>query len=296
MSTTSQKKKSISSSEKTKKKALAVIKPEQAVEAVEVSSYMPAVKHTPDQLIAMGIEKGMTIDVLERLSALQKEWLDRQAKSAFLQSMTDFQSEVPVIPKGRKVEFESKKDTTRTVKYNYAELDKIDAIIKPFKKKFGLSTDWKYEHFKGDDGKPMIRVTCVVSHVGGHSESTTMEGEHDDSGLKNSIQQRGSTITFLQRYTLIGALGLTTANTDNDGRTYADRQPEKEKVKGTVDKPEMSVEQFNKAIVRINKGEDILATCKAQFTLTEKQKAGLDAADEARIAKANKKEEEKTNS
>ena len=40
----------------------------------------------------------------------------------------------------------------------------------------------------------------------------------DTSGKKNEIQSRGSTITYLQRYTLIGALGLTTADEDIDAR------------------------------------------------------------------------------
>ena len=45
-----------------------------------------------------------------------------------------------------------------------------------------------------------------------------MESGLDTSGAKNDIQQKGSTQTYLQRYTLIGALGLTTADEDNDGK------------------------------------------------------------------------------
>jgi uncharacterized protein (DUF3820 family) len=51
----------------------------------------------------------------------------------------------------------------------------------------------------------------------GHSESTTLSAAKDGSGNKNDIQARGSAATYLQRYTLIGALGLTTANEDVDG-------------------------------------------------------------------------------
>jgi hypothetical protein len=35
---------------------------------------------------------------------------------------------------------------------------------------------------------------------------------------KNPIQARGSAIDYMKRYTLIGALGITTADTDIDGR------------------------------------------------------------------------------
>jgi hypothetical protein len=44
-----------------------------------------------------------------------------------------------------------------------------------------------------------------------------MEGGLDNSGAKNDIQQKGSTHTYLQRYTLIGVLGLSTSDDDKDG-------------------------------------------------------------------------------
>lgn len=59
---------------------------------------------------------------------------------------------------------------------------------------------------------------CIISHVDGHDESTTMSAEADTSGNKNAIQSRGSSVTYLQRYTLIGALGISTADEDVDGQ------------------------------------------------------------------------------
>src|SRR5690606_5500273 len=41
----------------------------------------------------------------------------------------------------------------------------------------------------------------------------------DSSGSKNAIQAIGSTLTYLQRYTLIQALGLA-ASDDDDGQTH----------------------------------------------------------------------------
>ena len=67
-----------------------------------------------------------------------------------------------------------------------------------------------------------MRVTCFISHRDGHTEQTSMEAGKDDSGAKNNIQQKGSTQTYLQRYTLIGALGLSTAEGDNDGNNGTD--------------------------------------------------------------------------
>jgi hypothetical protein len=46
-----------------------------------------------------------------------------------------------------------------------------------------------------------------------------MSAGADSTGNKNNIQSIGSTRTYLQRYTLVGALGLSTADEDNDGKT-----------------------------------------------------------------------------
>ena len=61
-------------------------------------------------------------------------------------------------------------------------------------------------------------MTCILSHRDGHSEETTLSAGRDDSGNKNSIQAVGSTVTFLQRYTLKAALGLAAAE-DDDGKS-----------------------------------------------------------------------------
>ena len=64
-----------------------------------------------------------------------------------------------------------------------------------------------------------MHVTCIVAHRDGHFEETTLSAGHDQSGNKNSIQAVGSTITYLQRYTLKAALGLA-ASDDDDGRSH----------------------------------------------------------------------------
>ena len=50
------------------------------------------------------------------------------------------------------------------------------------------------------------------------SEACSMPGTPDMSGNKNALQQAASAVTYLRRYTLTGALGIATADTDIDGR------------------------------------------------------------------------------
>ena len=52
----------------------------------------------------------------------------------------------------------------------------------------------------------------MISHV------ITMAAGPDGSGGKNAIQAIGSTVSYLERYTLLAATGLATEDQDDDGR------------------------------------------------------------------------------
>ena len=60
-------------------------------------------------------------------------------------------------------------------------------------------------------------MTCVITHVQGHSESVSLQAGLDQSGGKNNIQSLGSTVTYLQRYTLFSATGMAAKGIDDDG-------------------------------------------------------------------------------
>jgi hypothetical protein len=162
--------------------------------------------NTPDQLLAMAINKDLDIDKLSRLMDMQREYNADLARKAFFHSLTEFQSKSPELRKTKKVSF-------GTTEYFYAPLSDIARQIKDTCKACDLSYRWEIE-----DTKEELKVTCIITHSSGHSEKTTMTASPDESGKKNAIQARGSAIEYMKRYTLIGALGLTTADTDIDGR------------------------------------------------------------------------------
>lgn len=159
----------------------------------------------PAQLLTLAVDKDLDISKLERLMELQKAWQIDQARKAFFSSLAKFQSEVPEIRKSKAVAFNE-------VRYNYAPLADVVRQIKDTCRDCGLSYRWEIK-----DTKEEIAVTCLVTHTDGHMEQTTMTANPDDSGKKNKIQQRGSSIEYLKRYTLIGALGLSTTDSDVDG-------------------------------------------------------------------------------
>lgn len=158
---------------------------------------------TPAHLLQVAVEQGADLDKLEKLMDLQDRYNAEQARRSFLEAFTHFQSIVPAIKK-------------RKQGHNcmYAPLGDIAEQIKTPLFECGLS--YRFEQAQSSSGA--IQITCIVSHVDGHSQSNAMTSFADESGKKNPIQSIASTVSYLQRYTLIGALGISTADEDIDGR------------------------------------------------------------------------------
>lgn len=175
------------------------------------------VKHetTPASLIEIALQKDADISQLKELMDLQERWEKKEARKKFYEALATFQSKVPPLSKNKTASINSQKGA---FKYKYADLGYITQQIKHLLLECGLSYRWAFQENLGQ-----LKVTCYVSHSDGHTEETSMEAGADTSGYKNDIQQKGSTQTYLQRYTLIGALGLSTADDDSDGKG---RQPE----------------------------------------------------------------------
>jgi len=163
---------------------------------------------TPMQMINNAMEKGVDADTLGKMMDLQERHEANQAKKAYVQAMNEFSANRPKILKDKEVNYNTTKGNTN---YKHASLDGIIQAITPALVKFGLSYNWITKQENN-----LIAVTCKVTHIDGHSESTSMSAGADQSGGKNSIQAVGSTTSYLQRYTLCSILGLA-ASDDDDG-------------------------------------------------------------------------------
>lgn len=166
---------------------------------------------TPLELISQAINANLDIDKLERLLAMKERWDKEQARKGFFEALVEFQDECPELRKTKKVSFATSKGNT--TEYHYAPLADIDRQIKPVLKKCGFTKRWEITDVNGK-----AKVKCLITHTNGHTEFTEMEAPNDTSGSKNEIQAKGSAIEYMKRYTLIGALGLTTADSDIDAR------------------------------------------------------------------------------
>lgn len=195
---------------------------------------------TPSTLLEKAIEKGADIAQLKELMDLQERWEKKEAKKAFFDALSLFQTKVPLLKKSKTANIKSDKGS---FSYRYSDLGSITNTIKHILLECGLSYRWE---FKEEGGK--MTVTCLVSHRDGHTETTFMEAGLDSSGSKNAIQQKGSTHTYLQRYTLIGALGLSTADEDNDGKSHSKAEQKEMSEDEILDQWQQAVNQVKSRI------------------------------------------------
>lgn len=172
---------------------------------------------TPAHLLNIAIEKGADLDKLEKLMDLQMRWEQSNARKAYHEAMAQFKANPPEIEKDKKVAYGN-------TKYNHASLSNVTAKINSELSKYGLSASWTTT--QTDKG---VTVTCKISHVMGHSEETSLTAGLDKSGAKNDIQALGSTISYLERYTILALTGLATSEMDDDGQGTIEYITDKQK-------------------------------------------------------------------
>lgn len=175
----------------------------------EVVSVTP----TPADLVRYAMERSdVDLDRLERLMDMQLKWEANQARKAFTDAMAEFKKNPPTIYKDKHVEFRTDKGVTA---YDHATIGNVVEKIVSALAEHGFSHRWVPNRSEGG----MISITCVITHRAGHSEETTLEAGLDQSGGKNNIQAMISTKSYLERHSLLAAVGLATRDTpDDDGR------------------------------------------------------------------------------
>ena len=186
-----------------------------AVERIEPRSTAMAAT-TPMEMLAVAVSNGDTA-LAEKLMDLGERWDRTQARKAFDNAIAAAKAEIPTIRKNREVDFTSAKGRTN---YRHEDLAEIARTVDPILARHGLSYRFRTSSIPNEP----VSVTCVVSHRDGHSEENTLSAGRDESGNKNSIQAVGSTVTYLQRYTLKASLGLA-ASQDDDAAKADDSGP-----------------------------------------------------------------------
>lgn len=166
---------------------------------------------TIEQTLAVAVERGMTGDGIDKLAQVYEREMARRARRAFIDALRSFREECPPILKNRAPE---------GAKFRYADLEEITKIVDPILFRNGLAYRWDTEM---QDDRTV--VTCHLSHVDGHTESSHFSCLGSGTKAMNSMQIAASAVTYGRRYSLTGAIGIT-VDTDDDGRrAVANPQP-----------------------------------------------------------------------
>lgn len=173
--------------------------------AIQTEAPPPAVVSESAAIISM-IERAArdpSVDVskFERLMEMSERVEAKAAMRAFNAAVANVKAEVGTIVRNKKGHNDKK----------YADFNAIASVVDPV-----LSANGLFYRFRTAQSD-RVSVTCILSHRDGHCEESTLTGAPDVSGNKNAIQAIGSTLTYLQRYTLIQSLGIAVAD-DDDGK------------------------------------------------------------------------------
>jgi hypothetical protein len=189
---------------------------------------------TPLGLLQMAVQQKANVDQLTKLFELHERWQAGQACQAFHAAMAKFKQRPPKILK-------NKHSILDGMEYDHATLDHVTEAITESLSAVGITHRWVVSQ------SHEIAVTCALTHEMGHREETTLSALPDTSGNKNSIQAIGSTVTYLERYTLLAATGMAAAGTDNDGRSADEEQ-----------KPKISEARLLEGLTSIKEAPDLV--------------------------------------
>jgi hypothetical protein len=155
-------------------------------------------------------QREIRVDLLQLLLDRQERAEAREAERQYRAAMNAAQAEIlPIV-----------KNTPNTATGSfYAQLEAVDAIIRPIYVKHGFSLSF-------DQVAPLqpgfVRIECRCAHIGGHVEVFGREAPPDTLGpkgnpVKTPLHGVASADTFLKRYITVGIFNVVLKGMDKDG-------------------------------------------------------------------------------
>jgi hypothetical protein len=177
----------------------------QKIEPQEAALSVDPMVHMIERMV---MDPNASIEKLERMLEMKERLEAQRAKRAFDAAIAEAKSAIPPILKDGRVDYTNKEG--KRTSFDHETLHGIAKVVDPILSQHGLSYRYRSEQREGQ-----LHVTCIVAHRDGYAEETTLSGSPDTSGSKNNYQAVGSAATYLQRYTLKLALGLSAAKDDD---------------------------------------------------------------------------------
>lgn len=170
----------------------------------------------PAYLLQLAVERNAPPEQISKFMDLYERFEAMRAERAYNASFAAFKAEAVTIIKSRTINDGPLKGK------KHADLFDVVAAVTPALSKHGLTISWKLTK----DEKDWLEVTCYLKHELGHQEAVPMGGEPDTGPGRNKIQARGSTKSYLERYTALAILGMAAREQDDDGKGGADEGPD----------------------------------------------------------------------
>lgn len=156
------------------------------------------------------LEMNPTPEALERILALQERWEANEARRAYTLALVGLRKDLPPwIPRDKRVDFQG---NSGRVQYTHTSLAAAMESVMPALTAHGFSISWTPA-----TAPAQVTVTATLTHAAGHSESASLSAPPDTGGKKSPAQAVASTVTLLQRYTLLSLLGIATADMAEPG-------------------------------------------------------------------------------
>jgi hypothetical protein len=185
-----------------------------ATEATIVPAALPEVQQNASLMTVierLASNPGVDIDKIQKLLEMQERWEVNRDKSSLRHAVAEFKKSPPQIIKQRVANVKSDKGS---FSYSYADLENITTAIQDGLAEHGVTHSWTTAESNGQ-----VSVTCVLKYGMFEEPGVTLTAAPDKSGTKNDIQAKGSTISYLEKYTLLAATGMAAGMPDTDGNT-----------------------------------------------------------------------------
>lgn len=161
---------------------------------------------SPMEMLQEAVSKNMSAETIKSFMDLRDRWEASEARKAYMEAVAAFKADPPKVYKDR---------LNKQYGSKYSSLANLVNTVNVSLSEHGLNARWDYK--QGD----VITVTCILSHVMGHSEEVALSGPPDESGSKNKLQQIKSTITYLKIATFEAVTGIASeeGNADDDANS-----------------------------------------------------------------------------
>ena len=169
------------------------------------------IPHTPMSLLSIALSNNAAIDVIERLAALQRDMLAREAEVDFNEAMNRVQTEI------RRIAPDAVNPQTRS---KYASYAAIDRVIRPIYAKEGFSLSFSTEECPIPEH---VRCVCFVS-LRAHTRKYQVDMPSDGKGAKGGdvmtkTHACGAAMQYGMRYLVKYIWNIAVGEDDTDGVT-----------------------------------------------------------------------------